>query len=79
MKLSVVIPAHNEVESIRETVETTAAELERADIDYEILVIDDASGDGTADVVQGLSETWPRVTVRRSHLPPGSGTRCEPA
>ncbi len=73
MKLSVVIPAHNEVESIRETVETTAAELERADIDYEILVIDDASGDGTADVVQGLSETWPRVTVRRSHLPPGFG------
>ena len=73
MKLSVVIPAHNEVESIGETVETTAAELERAEIDYEILVIDDASNDGTADVVTRLSETWPRVSVRRSHLPPGFG------
>ena len=73
MRLSVVIPAHNEVESIGETVETTAAELERAEIDYEILVIDDASGDGTADVVTRLSETRPRVTVRRSHLPPGFG------
>ena len=73
MKLSVVIPAHNEVESIGETVETTAVELERAEIDYEILVIDDASNDGTADVVTRLSETWPRVRVRPSHLPPGFG------
>ena len=72
MKLSVVIPAHNEVDSIGETVERTAAELERHDIDYEILVIDDASGDGT-DVVRGLAERWPRVAVRRSHLPPGFG------
>ena len=73
MKLSVVIPAHNEFESIAETVERTAAELERNDIDYEILVIDDASGDGTAAVVQSLAEKWPRVSVRRSHLPPGFG------
>ena len=73
MRLSVVIPAHNEVASIGETVEATAAELERAEIDYEILVIDDASGDGTAAVVTKLSEKWPRVTVRRSHLPPGFG------
>ena len=51
MKLSVVIPAHNEVESIGDTLETTVAEWKRAGIDYEILVIDDASGDGTADVV----------------------------
>ena len=73
MKLSVVIPAHNEVESIGETVERTASELERHDIDYEILVIDDASGDGTGAVVEALSERWPRVVVRRSHLPPGFG------
>ena len=73
MKLSVVIPAHNEVQSIGETVERTAAELERNDIDYEILVIDDSSGDGTGDVVRELSRKWPGVTVQRSHLPPGFG------
>jgi dolichol-phosphate mannosyltransferase len=73
MKLSVVIPAHNEVDSIAQTVETTAVELERNDIDYEILVIDDASGDGTAEAVETLSEKWPRVRVERSHLPPGFG------
>ena len=73
MKFSVVIPAHNEVDSIGETIERTAAELERHDIDYEILIVDDASSDGTADVVLSLRERWPRVIVRRSHLPPGFG------
>lgn len=73
VKLSVVIPAHNEVDSIAETVQRTAAELERAEIEYEILVIDDASGDGTGDVVRSLAERWPNVRCERSHLPPGFG------
>jgi dolichol-phosphate mannosyltransferase len=73
MKLSVVIPAHNEAESIGETVESTAAELERAGIDYEILVIDDASGDGTAQVVQAAAAFNPNIRCVRSHLPPGFG------
>jgi dolichol-phosphate mannosyltransferase len=73
LKLSVVIPAHNEVASIGETVECTVAELEDAGIEYEIIVIDDASGDGTADVVQAISELNPRVRCLRSHLPPGFG------
>ena len=73
MKLSVVIPAHNEVDSIGETVERTAAELERAGIDYEILVVDDASGDGTAEVVARIAAHSPRVRCVRSPLPPGFG------
>ena len=48
MKLSVIIPASNEVGSIAETVEYTAGELDRAEVEHEILVIDDASSDGTA-------------------------------
>jgi dolichol-phosphate mannosyltransferase len=73
MKLSVVIPAHNEVESIRETVESTVDELERAGIPYEILVVDDSSGDGTADAVGAIAEHNPNVRCLRSHLPPGFG------
>jgi dolichol-phosphate mannosyltransferase len=73
MKLSVVIPAHNEVESIGETVESTVDELERAGIPYEILVVDDASGDGTADAVGAIAEHNPNVRCLRSHLPPGFG------
>lgn len=73
LKLSVVIPAHNEVESIGETVERTVGELEAARIDYEILVIDDASGDGTADVVRTMGTENPRVRCVRSPKPPGFG------
>jgi dolichol-phosphate mannosyltransferase len=73
MKLSVIIPAHNEAESIGATVERTAAELERVGIDYEILVIDDASGDGTPQAVQAIAESNPKIRCVRSHLPPGFG------
>ena len=73
MKLSVVIPAHNEADSIAETVTSTVAELRRAGIDHEILVIDDASGDGTADVVAALAAEHPSVRCVRSPLPPGFG------
>jgi dolichol-phosphate mannosyltransferase len=73
MKLSVVIPAHNEAESIGPTVAATVAELERNEIDYEIVVIDDASGDGTGEVVAAIAADNPRVRCVRSPNPPGFG------
>ena len=73
MKLSVVIPAHNEAESIGETVRRTMAVLEQAGIDHEIVVIDDSSSDGTGEVVQALADQSPTVRSVRSHMPPGFG------
>jgi dolichol-phosphate mannosyltransferase len=73
MKLSVVIPARNEVDSIGETVLRTARELREAGIDYEILVIDDTSSDDTSAAVSTVAEQDPRVRCARSHHPPGFG------
>ena len=73
MKLSVVIPAHNEVESVGQTVLATVEELERAGIDHEVLVIDDSSSDGTGELVREIAEQRPSVRCERSHLPPGFG------
>jgi dolichol-phosphate mannosyltransferase len=73
MKLSVVIPAHNEVDSVGNTVLAAVAELEKHKIEHEILVVDDASTDGTGDLVRSLSAEHPTVRCARSHRPPGFG------
>jgi dolichol-phosphate mannosyltransferase len=73
LRLSVVIPAHNEVEVIGETVTTLARTLTAERIPHEILVVDDASSDGTAAVVNEVSTCNPSVRCVRSHLPPGFG------
>lgn len=73
MKLSVVIPAHNEVESIATTVRAIAAELTAEQIPYEIVVVDDASSDGTAESALAVAAEDPCVVYLRSPRPPGFG------
>jgi dolichol-phosphate mannosyltransferase len=73
LKLSVIIPAHNEAESIAETVERTADELVRVGIEHEIVVIDDASGDGTGQIVREIGRRRESVRCIRSDSPPGFG------
>jgi dolichol-phosphate mannosyltransferase len=73
MKLSIVIPAHNEEDSVAETVRSTVAALEARDIAYELLVVDDASTDGTATVLARLSEEYERVRSLRSPYRNGFG------
>jgi dolichol-phosphate mannosyltransferase len=73
MKVSVVIPAHNEAEVIAPTVGAVAAALETAGRDYEIVVVDDASTDGTGTVVARLADQNPRIRLLRSHYPGGFG------
>jgi dolichol-phosphate mannosyltransferase len=73
MKLSVVIPARNEAGSIAACVRTTTAALADGGIDHEILVIDDASVDGTSAVVDQLAESDDRIHCYRSHYSRGFG------
>jgi len=73
VKLSVVIPAHDEVESIRATVEAVTLELRTEQIPYEIVVVDDASEDGTGEVVRAIGARDPAVRCVRSPRPAGFG------
>jgi len=73
MKLSVVIPAHNEEETVAETVEGIVAALSREGIEHEVIVVDDSSTDGTAAVVDGLGERHPQVRCLRSPFRNGFG------
>jgi dolichol-phosphate mannosyltransferase len=61
VKLSVIIPARDEAELIESTVRTLVAQLDPERIDFEILVVDDGSADGTADVVARIADGDARV------------------
>jgi dolichol-phosphate mannosyltransferase len=55
LKLSIVIPAHNEADSIRHAVTSISDKLAQERIPNEILVVNDHSSDGTADVLTELA------------------------
>jgi Glycosyl transferase family 2 len=71
--LSVIVPAHNEAASIRATVESIVDTLHREHVDYEVLVVDDASTDDTAQIIRSLGTENPRVRYHLSHNPRGFG------
>jgi dolichol-phosphate mannosyltransferase len=73
LTLTVVLPAHDEAGSIRATIEDIAGALERAEIDYDVLVVDDASTDRTASIVRDIAAENPRVRYHLSHKPRGFG------
>jgi len=54
-KLSVVIPAFNEVETIERVLDRVAAAPLPAQVELEIIVVDDASTDGTQDKLEELA------------------------
>ena len=70
-QLSAVVPAYNEAAAIRTTVEALFAELERQGISHEVLVVDNASSDGTVAVVEGIGDE--RVRVLRNAVNLGKG------
>jgi dolichol-phosphate mannosyltransferase len=73
MKLSVVMPAQNEEGSVGATVEGVVAALEREQVDYEVIVVNDDSEDSTEAVVEAIGASNPRVRCHRSHYERGFG------
>jgi len=68
MNVSVIIPVFNEVDTILEVVSRVKA----TNLVHEIIIVDDASRDGTADKLKILKKT-----CSSNHYPPQeSGQRC---
>lgn len=55
-KAVVIIPTYNEIENIADIIDAIFSQA----IDFSILVVDDNSPDGTANVVQQLCSTYPK-------------------
>jgi dolichol-phosphate mannosyltransferase len=73
VKLSAVIPAHDEAGSLPETIAALSSTLSAEGIEHELVVVDDASNDSTEDVVATLARQNPAVRYVRSHNPRGFG------
>ncbi|MGM0442123.1 MAG: glycosyltransferase family 2 protein, partial [Elusimicrobiota bacterium] len=60
MKLSVVIPAYNEEDTVKEVID----KVESVPVDKEIVVVDDASTDGTRDILKNLDGPGIKVILK---------------
>jgi len=69
--ISVVIPARNEEGNLKAAVQTVLDALEGVTADYEILIVDDGSADGTGALADRLAAELSRLRV--VHNTPGLG------
>lgn len=71
MKLTVVMPAYNEIETIEEIV----ARVRAVPIDKEIIIIDNCSTDGTREKVQGFDYPEVRVILQERNMMKGNSVK----
>lgn len=72
--LSILMPAYNEANSIADNVCETVETMHALGVDFEIVVIDDGSFDGTHAAASNVLKTWPeRVRVVRCARNEGKG------
>ena len=69
MKTLVVMPTYNEAQSLASTVEDLLTEV----VGVDVLIVDDNSQDGTAEIANSLSVSHPRVSVLHRPIKQGLG------
>ena len=74
ISLSAVLPAHNEAENIKNTVESCVAYLEKNVSAYEVVVVNDGSSDNTKEIVEELSTQNPHVVLVNHEVNKGYGS-----
>jgi len=61
IEISVVLPAHNEAERIAEAVKQTRESFDKISSSFEILIAEDGSTDGTAEIASHIASEDPLV------------------
>ncbi len=66
LKVSIIIPTYNEAKNLPLLVEEIFSTINKAEIDAELIIVDDNSPDGTGKVAEELSGKFPVKVVHRS-------------
>ena len=72
-RVSILMPAYNEAAVIAPSVQETVSTLDRFGWDYEVVVVDDGSLDGTLERLEALSQEHGRLVVARNRENFGKG------
>jgi len=73
MDLSVVVPAYNEEENIVKLLTELSNVLERQSLEYEVIIVNDNSTDGSKNLLEGLREKYPHLKPVHRTPPRGVG------
>ena len=73
MKLSVVIPLHNEEGCVEEVISAITDELRREKLPYEIIAVNDNSTDNTRNILAKLAGKDAQIRIVDRKQPPGFG------
>lgn len=72
-QVSLILPTRNEAECITATLTSITSQLGADGLDYEVLVMDDESRDGTQALVESFSRENPAIRLVRRKPPYGFG------
>ncbi len=74
LDVTIVLPCYNEQDHVLEELERITVAMDGSGFDYELLVIDDRSTDGTLDILKQALPSYPRMRLMPFRVNGGSGT-----
>jgi glycosyltransferase involved in cell wall biosynthesis len=66
-RISIIMPAYNEADCIAQSIASATAQFEKICVDFEIIVVDDGSTDGTDRIVQTVGDDRVKVAGYRGN------------
>lgn len=72
-QLSVAIPVYNDVTGLQAAVPRSVAALEKLEVSFEILIVEDASTDGSREAAEAFAATDSRIRLNHSDQRRGKG------